>query len=252
MCIGERIRYFRLQKQMTQEKLAAEVNVSYQAVSKWERRESLPDITLVARIAAVLGVSCDALLAEDDLFTRRAVEAILEDAKRYDLTAYDSYRRCVELLESAVERYPQSLPLYQALAEVYSKGGNYPEYAEYAARAVQMEEYILAHAPDAGTRYETVAILCSLYRGRGEYAKIRALADDMPELWQSRPALLHHAMAGKAQLDGIHDLLAELLAMTESYFHQLVGTPDAKTCEAIRILRESLEDRTQWNTARYE
>lgn len=71
MYIGERIRYFRLQKQMTQEKLAAEVNVSFQAVSKWERRESLPDITLVARIAAVLGVSCDALLAEDD-FSRGA------------------------------------------------------------------------------------------------------------------------------------------------------------------------------------
>ena len=74
MNIGEKIRHFRLQQHMTQEKLAAEVHVSYQAVSKWERGESLPDVTLVARIAAVLGVSCDALLTEDDLVSRRAVE----------------------------------------------------------------------------------------------------------------------------------------------------------------------------------
>lgn len=40
MNIGEKIRYFRLQQHMTQEKLAAEVHVSYQAVSKWERGAS--------------------------------------------------------------------------------------------------------------------------------------------------------------------------------------------------------------------
>ena len=37
MNIGKKIRFFRLQQYMTQEKLAAEVHVSYQAVSKWER-----------------------------------------------------------------------------------------------------------------------------------------------------------------------------------------------------------------------
>lgn len=89
-------------------------------------------------------------------------------------------------------------------------------------------------------------------RGRGEYEKIRALADDMPELWQSRPALMHHAMAGRAQLDGIHDLLAALLDMTETYLHQLLENPDAKTLEAVRTLRASLEERSQWNTARYD
>lgn len=251
MNIGEKIRYFRLQQHMTQEKLAAEVHVSYQAVSKWERGESLPDVTLVARIAAVLGVSCDALLTEDDLVSRRAVEETLERAKRYDLTVESSYCRCVELLEGAIVRYPQSLPLYQALAEVYSKGAVYPEQETYMTRTVEMEEYILAHATDAGTRYTAIAMLCYLYRGRGEYEKIRALADDMPELWQSRPALMHHAMAGRAQLDGIHDLLAALLDMTETYLHQLLENPDAKTLEAVQTLRASLEERSQWNTARY-
>lgn len=37
MNIGEKIRYYRQKKGMTQEKLAAELNLSFQAVSKWER-----------------------------------------------------------------------------------------------------------------------------------------------------------------------------------------------------------------------
>ena len=40
MTIGERIKHYRLQKQMTQEKLAAELNISFQAISKWERNHS--------------------------------------------------------------------------------------------------------------------------------------------------------------------------------------------------------------------
>ena len=40
--------------------------VSSQAVSKWENGHSLPDILTIARIAGVLGVSCDDLILEAD------------------------------------------------------------------------------------------------------------------------------------------------------------------------------------------
>lgn len=40
MTIGERIKDYRLQNQITQEKLAAKLTISFQAVSKWERNTS--------------------------------------------------------------------------------------------------------------------------------------------------------------------------------------------------------------------
>ena len=120
MNIGEKIRYFRLQQHMTQEKLARGTRFLSGGFQMGARRIAA-GLTLVARIAAVLGVSCDALLTEDDLVSRRAVEETLERAKRYDLTVEASYCRCVELLEAAMVRYPQSLPLYQALAEVSTR-----------------------------------------------------------------------------------------------------------------------------------
>ena len=47
---------------LTQEQLAAKLNVSFQAVSKWERGETLPDIKLLPALASQLGTSADSLL----------------------------------------------------------------------------------------------------------------------------------------------------------------------------------------------
>lgn len=62
MMIGEMIKKRRGLMKLTQEDLAAKLNVTPQAVSRWENEISLPDITLVPRIAEVLKVSCDDLL----------------------------------------------------------------------------------------------------------------------------------------------------------------------------------------------
>ena len=53
MIIGKKNKEFRLRKSMTQEQLAAELNVSYQAVSKWERNTTTPDISLIPLIKEI-------------------------------------------------------------------------------------------------------------------------------------------------------------------------------------------------------
>lgn len=60
--IGEKIKNLRKQQDITQEKLAAYLNISYQAVSKWENETALPDITLIPKIANFFGVTSDELL----------------------------------------------------------------------------------------------------------------------------------------------------------------------------------------------
>lgn len=60
--IGRRIAAARKAKAYTQQDLAEEVGVTFQAVSKWETDASLPDVTLLAPIADTLGLSLDELL----------------------------------------------------------------------------------------------------------------------------------------------------------------------------------------------
>jgi len=48
---------------MTQQKLAAAMGISHQAVSQWEKGETMPDIGSLPELARLLGTSADALLS---------------------------------------------------------------------------------------------------------------------------------------------------------------------------------------------
>ena len=65
MDFGRRLAEARKNRQLTQEKLAEKLGVSFQAVSSWERGESLPDTARLPELAAELDVSLDALM--DDI-----------------------------------------------------------------------------------------------------------------------------------------------------------------------------------------
>ncbi len=60
--IGEQIRLLRKNKNLTQEELGERVGITYQAVSKWERGEALPDVGLLPDLAAVLETTIDHIL----------------------------------------------------------------------------------------------------------------------------------------------------------------------------------------------
>ena len=62
MNIHERIQQLRKEHNLSQEQLADRLGVSRQAVSKWESRQSLPDIDKIIAISRYFSVSCDWLL----------------------------------------------------------------------------------------------------------------------------------------------------------------------------------------------
>ncbi len=63
MKIGKEIRRLRNDRGLTQEALAAALNVTAQTVSKWECGKSIPDVQLLPEIAVFFGVSIDQLFA---------------------------------------------------------------------------------------------------------------------------------------------------------------------------------------------
>ncbi len=66
-CIGENIGKFRKDRNMMQEEFAMRLGVTPQAVSKWERGSSLPDIMLFADICRLLQVRSDELLGMEGM-----------------------------------------------------------------------------------------------------------------------------------------------------------------------------------------
>lgn len=62
MIIGEKVKSLRRKKKLTQLQLASELNVTAQAVSKWEKGLSYPDIETIIKISELFGVTTDYLL----------------------------------------------------------------------------------------------------------------------------------------------------------------------------------------------
>ncbi len=62
---GQRIYELRKAKELTQEQLAEQLNVSPQAVSKWENDLACPDIMLLKPLSEILGISVGELLGEE-------------------------------------------------------------------------------------------------------------------------------------------------------------------------------------------
>ena len=65
--IGNRIKELRRKNDLTQEKLADLLGVTYKAVSKWECGVTVPDLSLIVPMARVLGVSTDTILGMQSL-----------------------------------------------------------------------------------------------------------------------------------------------------------------------------------------
>ena len=63
--IGIKIKELRKKKDMTQEKLAEYLNVSFQAVSKWETGAASPDLSMIVPLARLLDVTTDELFGVD-------------------------------------------------------------------------------------------------------------------------------------------------------------------------------------------
>lgn len=63
--LGNNIAVYRKQNGLTQAELADKLNYSDKAVSKWERGESVPDVTTLVQLAEHFGVSLNDLVSEE-------------------------------------------------------------------------------------------------------------------------------------------------------------------------------------------
>lgn len=66
MKFGEKLKSLRIKHELSQAQLAEMINVSRQAVTKWENENGMPDIENLKLIAKIFDVSIDSLVYEEE------------------------------------------------------------------------------------------------------------------------------------------------------------------------------------------
>ncbi|MBQ3237139.1 MAG: helix-turn-helix transcriptional regulator [Oscillospiraceae bacterium] len=111
--ISENIKYYRRQKNFTQEQLAEAMGVSVGAVSKWESASSVPELSLIMELADFFEISVDALLGY-----KVRDNSAAETAERIRIMRLQkNYENAFSEVEKAVQKFPNNFDV------VYQSGG---------------------------------------------------------------------------------------------------------------------------------
>ena len=146
MEIGNQIKLLRIRRGVTQELLAQELGVTAQAVSKWERGLTTPDIAILPDISAFFGVTIDALFDISDDTRMERIQNMLWDERYFNPSEVESI--CDFLLEKG-KKEPHNGKVFEYLAEIENHlAGEHLEKAEiYAKEALRREPDLrTAHA----------------------------------------------------------------------------------------------------------
>lgn len=183
--IGENIKRLRKEKNITQERLAEQLNISSQAISKWERSETYPDISMLIPIASFFDVSTDELLGVDKEKDKRIIQSYLDEHQR--LSSLGKNVDKFNLILKAYKEYPNDF----RITEKYAWGLFYdPNHLEkpYGFDIHKDELYdicdrILDDCKTDQIRYSALSILCGLYNSDKKLDKALETARRFPNYY---------------------------------------------------------------------
>jgi len=182
--IAENFKALRKNKDMTQEDVAELLCVSPQSVSKWERGDTYPDITLLPSIANLFGVSLDYLVGMDKINDNLTKEGVYSSGHDYLRTGdIDS---AIDEYTTALKTFPNDEGLMSDLAMSLALTND----PDKLTKAVGLCERILSGKINEKVHHTTRAALCFIYLKIGDKDKAMETASRLPHLRECRESII--------------------------------------------------------------
>lgn len=210
MDIGLKIKKLRKELGITQEQLAEHLNISPQAVSKWENGTAMPDITLIPSLVAVFEISADVLLGIEIADTNEREKAYEEEYRALCKNG-DVWGRCA-LMRKALAEFPRNYGFMNKLARslfyCIKKNEDLSELSALCNR-------IINTCRDTDLVCSAKETLVRAYAKLGDRENAMKYALTLPHIEYSREFALEWALDGEDQYSAIQkNAFSQLLDMT--------------------------------------
>ena len=246
--MGEKIRSLRKQKNISQEVLAQYLEISFQAVSKWENGDTMPDVSLIPAIAIFFEVSTDELFDFNRLETERKVQEACWDIA--DIR-YNDPQKAEQMLRDLLKQYPGNEVILNNLLYTMRTPERYDEVVTLCKTILEATRY-------DDVKYDVLRILAETYHDMGQQVLVKPTLEQIPEIYFSKLELSANLLDGKDAMNAAvvqaylsrDDLLCMLSRLSQLYRRQgdaEKATEFADLTKKVYALFEGRDDEFGYN-----
>ena len=229
LTLGEKIKELRKRDGRKQEDLATALSVTNQAVSRWEKDGSYPDVEMIPAIANYFGVTIDELFGyEND--REKKIDSLVKQIREMNSrnNGVDiNIDECIALAREAIIEFPTSEKIMLCLADVLYNAG-YVRYGEYHLidaegynvydterhrnyaewkEAIAIYEKLLTTLEVGEMRHNALNNLTQLYLNMGEHERALAAIESAPTIYGSYEFLRINTFDGKRRAEASGEAL---------------------------------------------
>ena len=227
--LGENIKRLRREKDLTQEGLAELLGVSFQSVSRWERGESYPDITMLPNIALFFNITVDELLGVGTGNDEKKINSYLS---LYDTMKLKDINLTYNEYKAAAKEFPFDFRILVRYMELIQEAGIFGnsaqlitsgDYKRLSAEISRIYDRIQKHCTDDSIRIWSKRIMIThlkwkydcLCNEEGKYHvyeeylnKAKEIVETLPSICDSRELI---AVSSKENYYATHKTAIEEL-----------------------------------------
>ena len=249
--LGEKIKSLRRQKNISQEVFANYLGISFQAVSKWENGNTMPDVTLIPAIAAFFGISTDELFDFNLFEIEKQVDAICREAYQYRCSDKERSER---ILRDGLQRFPGNDIILNNLLYTLDPQTR-------ADEVITLCKSLIESTKDDSVKYDACRILATCYKENGQNDLVKPTLELIPEIYFTKLGLVASLLDGEDSYEAAQkqknisaEDLINMLIVTGKYLREKGETEKANS--QFRIAKKVLdafaddfiEDRWFWAT----